>query len=314
MKSRRGRVLEISGGTYRVEAGPAGGDLPEPGGGEVLECSLRGRIKEKDEERVAVGDRVEVEELDDGSCRVASVLDRESALSRRSVSRRREQVIAANVDQLAAVTSVTEPEPDLRLTDRLLVLAELNGLAGLVVANKVDLRDAEELRRIYGAAGYEVLATSAKTGRGLDELDERLSGRTTVLAGASGVGKSSLLNALVPGLDLRTSEVGRRGRHTTVSATMHPFGDRGYVVDTPGLQYLALWQVDPAHLAWAFPEFRPHVAECRFSDCRHLAEPGCGVKAAVETGEIAERRHESYRSLLEAVEEEREPGDGTGAG
>lgn len=314
MKSRRGRVLEISGGTYRVEAGPPAGELPDPGGGEVLECTLRGRIKEKEEDRVAVGDRVGVEELDDGSCRVASVLDRDSVLSRRSVARRREQVIAANVDQLAVVTSVAQPEPDLRLTDRLLVLAELNGLSALVVANKVDLRDADELRDIYRAAGYEVLATSAETGRGLEDLDARLSGRTTVLAGASGVGKSSLLNALVPGLELRTSDVGRKGRHTTVSATMHPYGDRGYVVDTPGLQYLTLWQVDPAHLAWAFPEFRDHLAQCRFSDCRHLAEPGCAVKEAVEAGEVSERRHESYRSLLQSVEEEREPGDGTGAG
>lgn len=303
----------MSGGTYRVEAGPPGGELPDPGSGEILECTLRGRIKEKEEDRVAVGDRVEVEELDDGSCRVASVLERSSALARRSVARRREQIIAANVDQLAAVTSVAEPEPDLRLTDRLLVLAELNGLSTRVVANKVDLRDAEDLRRVYRPAGYEVLATSAKTGRGLDDLDDRLSGRTTVLAGASGTGKSSLLNALVPGLDLRTSEVGRRGRHTTVSATMHPYGDRGYVVDTPGLQYLTLWRgPDSADLAWAFPEFRPRLPECRFSDCRHLAEPGCSVKAAVEAGEIAERRHESYRSLLEAIEEEREPGDGAG--
>ncbi len=307
-------MLEISGGTYRVEAGPPDGELPEPGGGEILECSLRGRIKEKEEDRVAVGDRVGVEELDDGSCRVASVLERESVLSRRSVARRREQVIAANVDQLAAVTSVAQPEPDLRLTDRLLVLAELNGLSALVVANKVDLRDAEELRDVYRPAGYDVLATSAETGRGLDDLDARLSGRITVLAGASGVGKSSLLNALVPGLELRTSDVGRKGRHTTVSATMHPYGERGYVVDTPGLQYLTLWQVDPAHLAWAFPEFRAHLPQCRFSDCRHLAEPGCAVKAAVNAGEVSERRHESYRSLLESIEEQREPGDGTGAG
>jgi len=312
VRTRRGRVLEISGGTYRVAVGPPGGELPEPGGGETLDCTLRGRIKEKEEDRVAVGDRVAVEELEDGSCRVASVLERDSVLSRRSVARRREQVIAANVDQIAAVTAVAEPGPDLRLTDRLLVLAELNGLSAFVVANKVDLRDAGELRGVYAAAGYEVLATSAKTGEGLDELDERLSARTTVLAGASGVGKSSLLNALVPGLELRTAEVGRKGRHTTVSATMHSYGDRGYVVDTPGLQYLALWQVDPAELAWAFPEFRPHVAECRFSDCRHLAEPGCGVKAAVEAGDVPGRRHESYRSLLEAIEEEREPGDGPG--
>lgn len=312
MKSRRGRVLEVSGGgTFRVEAGPPGGEMPGPASGEVLPCTLRGRLKDEQGNRVAVGDRVEVEELEDGSCRVASVLPRDATLSRKSVSRRREQVIAANVDQVAAVTSVAEPEPDLRLTDRLLVLAELNGLSAVVVANKVDLRDADGVRDVYGSAGYPVLSTSAETGHGLDGLDGRLSGRTTVLAGASGVGKSSLLNALVPSLDLRTAEVGRKGRHTTVTARMHPYGG-GYVVDTPGLQYLALWKVAPSELAWAFPEFRPRVSRCRFSDCRHVAEPGCAVKEAVEGGEIPDRRHESYRTLLEAAEEEREPGDGAG--
>lgn len=313
MRSRPGRVLEISGGTYRVEAGPAGGPMPGPGEGEVLECSLRGRMKEKEDDRVAVGDRVDVEELGDGSCRVTALRERDSVLSRRSVARRREQVIAANVDQLAAVTAVAEPEPDPVLVDRLLALAELNGLSASIVANKVDLRGAEAVREAYRATGYDVLATSARTGRGLDRLDELLSGRTTVLAGASGVGKSSLLNALVPGLELRTAEVGRKGRHTTVSATMRPYGDRGYVVDTPGLQYLSLWRgPEPGELAWAFREFRPYVDRCRFSDCRHLEEPGCAVKAAVEAGEIPERRHGSYRSLLEAAEEDREPGGGPG--
>lgn len=313
MSSRRGRVLEVSGGgDLRVEAGPPGGEMPGPASGEVLRCTLRGRLKEKKGRRVTVGDRVEVEELEDGSCRVTSVLPRDATLSRKSVSRRREQVIAANVDQVAAVTSVAEPEPDLRLTDRLLVLAELNGLSAAVVANKADLRDADEVRRAYRASGYPVLSTSAETGHGLDGLDDRLSGRTTVLAGASGVGKSSLLNALVPALDLRTAEVGRKGRHTTVTARMHPYGGRGYVVDTPGLQYLALWKVAPSELAWAYPEFRPRVSRCRFSDCRHLAEPGCAVKEAVEAGEISDRRHESYRTLLEAAEEERRPGDGDG--
>lgn len=312
MKPRRGRVLEISGGTYRVEAGPVRGDVPEAGEGEILECTLRGRVKQKEDDRVTVGDRVAVEELGGGSCRIASVLERDSLLSRRSAAGRREQAIAANVDQLAAITAVAEPEPDFRLVDRLLVLAELNDLPAFVVANKVDLRAPEAILEVYRAPGYDVLPTSAETGRGLDRLDERLSGRTTALAGASGVGKSSLLNSLVPGLELRTAEVGRKGRHTTVSATMHPYRDRGYVADTPGLQYLALWQADPGRLAWAYPEFRPHVPDCRFSDCRHLDEPGCGVKAAVGAGEIPERRHESYRTLLETAEEEREPGSAPG--
>lgn len=301
-------------------------------GSETLKCSLRGRVKhDGGTGSVAVGDRVRVERLEDGSCRIHELLPRSSALSRLGVARRREQVIAANVDQVAAVVAAARPEPDLSMLDRLLVLAELNGLTAIVVLNKVDLLEetgasgdtdgatsggvgGKASRDVsggtcalapYADAGYPILRTSARTGHGLDELRERLTGRVTVLTGPSGTGKSSLLNALVPGLGLRIGKVGSRkgrGRHTTVSAALYPFPPRGYVADTPGLQYLALWDVDPARLSDAFPEFREPAESCRFADCRHRAEPDCGVLQAVETEAIPRRRYESYLALLEEAE------------
>ncbi len=309
-----GRVTRCLGGTYSVET-DAG----------VVDCVLRGRIKQFESESVAVGDEVEVEMLPGGDCRIATILPRRSKLSRRSVARRREQVIAANVDRIVPVFSVRRPSPDYRMLDRLLVLAELNQLRSLIVLNKWDLLDdadaeesapseaglaavlqcAPEPLHVVGSyvrAGYEVLATSAKTGEGLDKLHARLDEGTSVLAGPSGVGKSSLLNAIAPDLDLRvgvlSDRVGR-GRHTTVGASLHRLPGDGYVVDTPGLQYLSLWELEASELAAAFPEFRPLVGDCRFANCRHLHEPHCAVAEAVAADRICETRYQSYLCLLE---------------
>jgi ribosome biogenesis GTPase len=298
--------MRIVAGTYHVEMD----------GGEWLECSLRGRVKQKVGRQVSVGDLVRVERLDDGSCRVSDLLERHSALSRHGVVRRREQVIVANVDQVVTVAAIAAPSPDFSMINRLLALAELNELDGLVVLNKADLAAGapdgptalpSEFEP-YRAAGYEILITSAKRGLGLEELRERLIGRISVFSGPSGVGKSSLLNSLMPGLDLRVGEVGRRkgrGRHTTVAAALYPFGEGGYVADTPGLQYLALWDVDPLALGQSFPEFRGPAEECRFADCIHRAEPGCAVREALEAGTIAPSRYESYQALLREAEEGR---------
>lgn len=279
-----------------------------------LECVLAGRLKQGRSDRVAVGDRVRLERPDDDRGRITEILPRRSKLARRKPEGEREQTIAANIDQMAAVFSVRRPDPDLRMLDRMLVLAELNGVEAFVVANKVDLLEEgaglPEPFRIYREAEYDVLPTSAEDGRGLEELGERLEGRMTVLAGPSGTGKTSLLNRIVPELERRVGEVSERvgrGRHTTVNATLIPLGDGGYVADTPGLQYLPVWALEPDDLAGAFPEFRPWLEGCRFNDCRHLEEPGCGIRTALERGDVEESRYESYRGLLAEAEEQKRP-------
>lgn len=291
-----GRVLRIAGGSYHVEVD-----------GERLTCVLAGRLKQGDGPRVAVGDRVRCERTGDGEGRIVGLLPRRTKLARRAVIGRAEQVIVANLDQVVPVFAVARPAVDTTMLDRLLALAELHDLEALVVVNKADLGPVDGFGP-YRDAGYEVLATSVREGTGLDRLAGRLSGRTSALAGPSGAGKSSLLNALVPGLERRVAEVGGgdqgRGRHTTVNATLVPLPGGGYVADTPGLQVLGLWSMDPDELAAAFPEFRPLLGSCRFNDCRHLEEPGCAIRTALEEGRVATQRYESYRTLLQEAEEE----------
>ena len=298
-----GRVLQFTAGVYRVHTTEG-----------TVECSMRGKAKHEAGEPVAIGDLVHVERLEDGSCRIVEVLPRTSRLSRHSMAKRREQVLAANVDQVAVVLSVRRPEPDVRLLDRILTVAELHELPALVVLNKMDLSvDGRVPREVeaYEPLGYEVIPTCAKTGHGLDKLQEHLAGRVTVFTGPSGVGKTSILNALMPGLGLRVGAVGERtgrGKHTTSAGLLIPLAGGGYLVDTPGIQHFEPAGADPDDLAHAFPEFRSLVDSCRFADCRHRAEPGCAVRDAVEEGEIARERHDSYLSLLEAAEGARGPG------
>jgi ribosome biogenesis GTPase len=301
-----GRVLRGAGGAYLVLAGDR-----------ELSCSLRGRIKQG-EGSIAVGDRVEVEQLEDGSCRIDSVLPRHSVLSRRSFAKRKEQVLAANVDQVAAVVAVARPEPDPFLLDRLLAVAEINDLSSFIICNKCDLSEFEGLPELilpYSDAGYDVLQVSAKTGAGMDALDERLAGRITVLAGASGVGKSSLVNALVPGLDLRVGDVGERsgrGRHTTTAGLLIPLGNDTFLADTPGVQNFEPAALEMEELPAVFREFRPYLGQCRFADCRHREEPGCAVRDAVEEKLVSARRYESYLALLETAERASRPWDRRG--
>jgi len=185
-------------------------------------------------------------------------------------------------------------------------VAEANEIPAAVVINKVDLDPGAWLEARCRKAGYPVFRTSARTGEGIAELRAAMVGRESVVTGPSGAGKSSLLNAIQPGLALRTGELSlrvRRGRNTTVSARMLPF-EGGYLVDTPGFNEVGLWGIEPRELASCFPEFRPHLGECRFQDCRHVREPGCRVLAAVAEGAIAADRLESYRMLLEETEAE----------
>ena len=291
----RGRVLRTVGGVYHVE-------VP----GATIESAVRGRLKrERGLGRVAVGDVVEIERLADGSGVIVGVLSRESRLSRRVSGGRREQIIAANVDQLAPIFSVTRPHPVFPLLDRFLVLAEANEISAFVVLNKMDLTELEEARELvsdYESAGYPVLYVSARRRTGLTELSTRLANHITVFVGPSGAGKSSLLNELEPGLGLRVGEISRtleRGTHTTVAASLHPLEGGGYVVDTPGLGKLEFLQMGARELAWCFPEFRPYLDRCRFPDCTHSHEPDCAVRAATESGALSERRYQSYLRMLE---------------
>ncbi|MFO7653404.1 MAG: ribosome small subunit-dependent GTPase A [Candidatus Krumholzibacteriia bacterium] len=286
--------------------------------GETWLCRVRGRLKRGDrrEQMVAVvGDRVAFRDLgrsgDEDSPRgiIEDVRPRRSRISRRSGRRtggHTEQVLMANLDQVVAVQSVTEPDPQSGFVDRLLVSAERDKLPGVLCLNKVD-RDpaaaADPRWDYYAGLGYEVLRTSAATGEGCEELARRLVDRLSLLLGASGVGKSSLLNRVEPGLGLRVTEVARTGlgRHTTTRTELFPLSAGGFIADSPGMRGFDLWDIDPASLADYFPDFREPAADCRFRTCLHRDEPGCGVKEAVARGAIPDWRHGAYLDLLSDV-------------
>jgi ribosome biogenesis GTPase len=286
-------------------------------------CQLRGRLKQRRQSSAlaAVGDRVEITLQPDGTGMIERVAPRARVLSRqapgghgRAGNRRAEgateHVIVANPDQVVLVFACAQPAPHLRMLDRFLVVAEINQLPAVICANKVDLvapAEAEALFGLYTRLGYRVLYTSAVTGANVPRLRELLRGRISVLSGPSGAGKSSLLNALQPGLGLLAREVSQatfKGRHTTVYAELLPLDGGGYVADTPGIRSLGLWDVEPEELDGYFPEVKPFVTFCEFSDCTHRHEPGCAVRAAVSRGEIAESRYDSYVRLRGGEEEE----------
>lgn len=280
--------------------------------GDLVEARLRGRVKKERQasDLAVIGDRVLVERLPDGTGAIASVEARERRFSRRQPGPRgswREDVIVANPDLVTVVFAVDRPPPNPRLVDRFLVVAEYNEVPALIVANKVDLLGVEAARGIfspYERIGYDVVYASAKQGIGIEELRGRLAGSLSIVTGPSGVGKSTLLNALQPGLQLATGEVSAvesgKGKHTTTHAELLPLEgpEGGYVADTPGIRELGLWQIPPTELAWCFLEFRQHLGACAFNDCTHLHEPRCGVRAAVDAGSISAERYDSYRRML----------------
>lgn len=299
--TKEGLVLSGVGGRYHL--------LCE---GETVVASLRGRVKDRSKLKVLVGDRVTVSMQEDGGATIEGVLPRRSLLKRRSPGGGRGvRAVAANLDQVVAVGAVQRPDWDSFLMDRFLVVAEANQLSALIVANKSDLAgDSAALLEPYKRAGYQTLATSTINGEGIAALREKLAGHVSLFTGPTGAGKSSLLNAIQPGLSLRTGEVSRRagaGRHTTVSAEMHALTGGGFLVDTPGLRDIGLWGVAPEEVADAFPEFRVYAGKCKFDNCRHVEEPKCAVKAATEGGEIAIARLESYRRLLLEAHEAARP-------
>ena len=294
-----GTVLVAVGGVYQVELAEGG----------VIEAVLRGRLKRdaKADGRVVAGDDVTLA-LQEGTWTIESVEPRRSQLNRRAPGpgRPRPKAIAANIDRIILVFAAARPEPNPRTIDRLLVLAESNEIEALIVINKVDLADAATVAALlapYRAAGYRTLSTSVVQQHGIDELRTLLCAGRSALTGPSGVGKSTLLNAIQPGLGLRMGAISEsvgKGRHTTVAAQLIPLACGGYVADTPGLREVGLWDVDRENLDAYFPEFREHIGTCRYArSCSHTHEPGCAVLDAVAAGTLSPARYESYRLLYE---------------
>ncbi len=281
--------------------------------GRLIACTLAARLRHAaPADPIAVGDVVRCAPAPEGTGLIVAVLPRRNKLARRSAVPRPgahafEQVIVANVDQVVPVFALANPVPKWNLLDRYLTLAEALELPALVCLTKADLAsdaggagleaELDEYRRL----GYGLALTSAVTGAGLDELRQALRGRVSVLLGKSGVGKTSLLNALEPGLGLRVAEVSRvtgKGRHTTSHVELFPLAQGGAIVDTPGTREFGLWALDADELALFFPEMRPWVGQCRFGlDCRHDEEPGCAIRQAVMRGQISARRYQSYMRL-----------------
>lgn len=292
----QGMVLARDGAEYRVQLAA----------GEVR-AVLRGKVK-RDTPHVVAGDVVMLEPDQAGDLwAIGEVLPRRNVLERRIPLGRGTRPVVANLDRVFVVTSSRDPAPIPTVIDRLLVLAEANDIPAALLINKVDLESGDTLATRYRAAGYEVLPLSVRQGVGLDAVRAWLPGHATVVTGPSGSGKSSLLNALEPGLGLRTgaiSEKVRRGRQTTVSAQMVPLACGGWLVDTPGFSEVGLWGLEPLGLAQCFPEMRPLLGACKYGDCRHADEPGCAIRSAVARGAMAPARYESYCMLLRETEAE----------
>lgn len=276
--------------------------------GEILEASLRGRLKleKRTGDQVVIGDRVRVAGDGDGTHTIEEIFPRRTSITRTRFGGRSVKVLVANADRMLVVVAAARPKTRRDLIDRLLVVGESGGVASVLVVNKMDLEGAadlaEELERVYEPIGYQVVRVSAQTGEGLDRFGEQICEGIAVLAGPSGVGKSSLVNAFEPEHELRTGELSRKrgtGRHTTVNASLIQLGCGGLVADTPGFSDVGIWGVGRAELDGCFPEFRPLVENCRFRGCSHIHEPDCAVRSALEEGTIDSGRYESYRVIFE---------------
>ena len=292
--SLHGLIIKAQSGFFTVETGQG-----------LIVCQLRGKLKQGRAlgDIAAVGDKVWITVLLDGSGVIEEVEERKRAIVRLDPRPQGEyqQILLANPDQAIFVFACAHPDPRLKMLDRYLVIAEKQKVPALIVANKIDLvDDPKDIFGLYESIGYRVLYTSTKLKVGLEEFKDILTGRISALAGPSGVGKSTLLNAIQPGLGLAVNEIStamNKGKHTTVTRQLFPVEGGGYVGDTPGWKSLALWDTEPEELDAYFPELRDLVPHCQFSDCTHIHEPGCAVLAALKEGKIHPERYESYLRL-----------------
>jgi ribosome biogenesis GTPase len=274
--------------------------------GSVVQARLRGRLKNRPRttDLCVIGDHVVLSRPDDRSIVVEEVLPRHSRFSRRQPGRGpiKEDVLVANLDQLLVTFCHGRPVLKTRLLDRFLVIAEHQDVQPIIVMNKADLREPGEptWQRAYESIGYSVLAVSARTGEGMDSLIEALQDKISAFVGPSGVGKSSLINRILPGLDLNIASVSDhhgKGRHTTRVASLHALAGGGFLADTPGIRELGTWALPIEHLDQCFPDFNAYREQCAFRSCSHTHEPQCAVVDALNEGAIVRERYESYVRL-----------------
>jgi len=305
MKKLEGLVIRAQASYYSVHTDEG-----------VILCRLAGRLKYYNRtedgrflyaDPVAVGDKVVISTKDLENGTIEDILPAKTVFSRRLPGKAEiEQIVVTNADQMVAVVSAKMPDMNFRFLDRFIILAEAGELASIVCVNKMDLASDDERQQLYRdleaykKLNYRVIYTSIITQEGIDELRQALKDHVTVIVGASGVGKSSLLNAIQPGLGLRVAEVSektRKGKHTTTYVELFFLDFGGYVADTPGIREVGLWGVPTEYLELYFPEMEPYLGKCKFNDCIHVYEPGCAIKKAVEEGEISPIRYESYMRL-----------------
>lgn len=290
----KGLIIKAQSGFFWVETGAG-----------IIICQLRGKLKQgrATGDIAALGDHVQITILQDGSGAIENVEERKQALVRLDPRPQGEyqQILLANADQVVFVFACANPNPKLKMLDRFLVIAEKQNIPAIIVANKIDLvQNAKEVFGLYEEIGYRVIYTSTKNNIGVDELKKQLQNKISALAGPSGVGKSSLLNAIQSELGLKVNEISKsmnKGKHTTVTREMFKLNEGGYVADTPGWKSLALWDTEPEEMDAYFPELRNLVSQCQFSNCTHQHEPNCAVLDALKENKIHQARYDSYIRL-----------------